>query len=303
MLRFRLLSLGLRVLQKIQIWTYNYLLNSTVVLKDKAQMARIVASTKYNMNEEPNELYYLEQYFHQIEKFLPLINTSQGINILDLGCGQGRFIQRYLQIYPQANITGIDISEEAIEYNKKQFIKNNKVGFKVGNYSEILDSFPDKSFEIVNFTEVSFFYPEWKNDFPRILSKLKTNGQIIFSTRSTYFNVMSQIAVGNFRDALRISESSEGNISITDPLRFSWNKSQELIEFFEDHKTKILSISGVGVCSGIEGDPLSKIATPNSLTINDREILCKIENSFSTLIPDNGRYILVIANKLGINDS
>ena len=144
MLRFRLLSLGLRVLQKIQIWTYNYLLNSTVVLKNKAQMARIVASTKYNMNEEPNELYYLEQYFHQIEKFLPLINTLQGINILDLGCGQGRFIQRYLQIYPQANITGIDISEEAIEYNKKQFIKNNKVGFKVGNYSEILDSFPDK---------------------------------------------------------------------------------------------------------------------------------------------------------------
>lgn len=282
----------------MQIWTYERLIKNSIVFSEKEQISRIISSTKYNMHEELNEQHYLEEYFHQIDKFLPELNREGNLNILDLGCGQGRFIHRFLRKYPNANITGIDVSEEVIQYNTKQFLENNRIQFITGNYSENLDSIPDNYFDIVVFTEVSFFYPRWKNDFATILDKLKTNGQIIFSTRSSYFNVISQIGVGNIRDALRISESEEGNIAISDPMQFSWNSSRQLVEFFENHKTKILSVTGIGVCSGIKGDPFAEIIIPSELTITDRNSLRIIENRFSTLIPDAGRYILVIAEKV-----
>ena len=249
------------------------------------------------MHQEPNEHHYLDEYFYHIEKSLPTNGEFETLSILDLGCGQGRFIERFLKLYPSANITGIDISEDAIRYANELFVKNRNVEFIVGNYSSHLDSFPNYSFDILIFTEVSFFFPEWKNDFTKILSKLKPNGRLIFSTRSSYFNVLSQISTGNLMDALRISTAEEGNISLTDPMQFSWNSSKELLEFFQNQKTRILSISGIGVCSGIKGDPLAKIAVPSELNIYDRNILKNIENTFSTLIPDAGRYILVIASK------
>ena len=297
MLRIELLNLTLKILRIIQAWIYSRIIRSGRVLSDKDQISRIVLSTNYNMHQEPNERHYLDEYFYHIEKSLPTNDEFQTLSILDLGCGQGRFIERFLKLYPSANITGIDISEDAIRYANELFVKNRNVEFIVGNYSSYLDSFPNYSFDILVFTEVSFFFPEWKNDFKKVLSKLKPNGRIIFSTRSSYFNVLSQISTGNFMDALRISTTEEGNISLADAMQFSWNSSKELIEFFQNQKTRILSISGIGVCSGIKGDPLAKIAVPSELNIYDRNILKNIENTFSTLIPDAGRYILVIASK------
>jgi 2-polyprenyl-3-methyl-5-hydroxy-6-metoxy-1,4-benzoquinol methylase len=297
MLKIEILNLALKILRKAQTSIYNEIIRSGRALSKQDQISRIVKSTSYNIQEEPNEKYYLDGYFYQIEKSLPKNYESQSLKILDIGCGQGRFIERLLRIYPDAEIVGIDISKSAIDYAKSLFAKNKNVQLIIGNYASYLDSFPDNSFDILIFTEVAFFFPSWRNDFAKMASKLKPDGHMIFSTRSTYFNVLSQISAGNLMDASRISNTNDGNIAIADPMQFTWNSSKELTSFFQSNSMTILSISGIGVCSGIEGDPMAKIAVPRELNVNDRKILKNIENTFSTLIPDVGRYILVIASK------
>ena len=297
MLKVKFLRVILKIFRKLYLSTYELILKSEKILSSETRLTRIIESTKYNMHEESNEQFYLEEYFLQLEKFLPNEYNSQIIKVLDLGCGQGRFISGILNLFPNAKITGIDLSPEVIKENKVKFNLVKGVEFIEGNFSVHLDSLADNHFDVIILTEVAFFYPEWKFDFPKILLKLKTGGQLIFSTRSSYFNALSQIAQGNMKDAERICETKQGHLTIEDPMQFSWNSSDELINFFRHHSMKIDHVSGIGVCSGIPGDPLARIVIPSNLYIHDRKILSKIENKFATLIPDAGRYLLFIATK------
>lgn len=53
--------------------------------------------------------------FHAIDRLMQLPQT-----ILDVGCGGGAFTMNLARRYPQAKVTGIDISEQAINYANKQ---------------------------------------------------------------------------------------------------------------------------------------------------------------------------------------
>jgi cyclopropane fatty-acyl-phospholipid synthase-like methyltransferase len=39
---------------------------------------------------------------------------EKGINVLDIGCGRGRILNRMAELYPQSKFTGMDLSVEAI---------------------------------------------------------------------------------------------------------------------------------------------------------------------------------------------
>jgi 2-polyprenyl-3-methyl-5-hydroxy-6-metoxy-1,4-benzoquinol methylase len=52
---------------------------------------------------------------------LPLVpgladRLAGGIRVLDVGCGQGRIMNRLAELYPNSRFTGMDLSQEAIEY-------------------------------------------------------------------------------------------------------------------------------------------------------------------------------------------
>ncbi len=56
---------------------------------------------------------------------LPLVpgltaRLEQGIRVLDLGCGRGRILQRLASQYPNSRFTGMDLSEEATGYARRQ---------------------------------------------------------------------------------------------------------------------------------------------------------------------------------------
>jgi len=75
------------------------------------------------------------------------VSEWQGKNVLDVGCGVGRFSLEFAK--KGAHVTGIDISEEMIRIAKANF-KRERVG---GNfYVMSLDQmgFPDNSFDIVS---------------------------------------------------------------------------------------------------------------------------------------------------------
>ena len=52
---------------------------------------------------------------------LPLVpgladRLARGIRLLDVGCGRGRILHRLAELYPQSYFTGMDLSQEAIDY-------------------------------------------------------------------------------------------------------------------------------------------------------------------------------------------
>jgi 2-polyprenyl-3-methyl-5-hydroxy-6-metoxy-1,4-benzoquinol methylase len=59
---------------------------------------------------------------------LEIKSKSEGINILDVGCGYGRISIPLLEKFPGANITGIDISQNFVELYKKSTGQNAFVG-------------------------------------------------------------------------------------------------------------------------------------------------------------------------------
>jgi len=54
---------------------------------------------------------------------------------------------------------------------------------------------------------------------------------------------------------------------------------------------------GIGVASGIEGDPLSSVAQPSKLSETESARLMEIETSLAEHYAECGRYILAIAAK------
>ena len=56
---------------------------------------------------------------------LPLVpgltqRLSQGIRVLDIGCGSGRIMNRLAALYPRSNFVGIDLSGQAIDTARRQ---------------------------------------------------------------------------------------------------------------------------------------------------------------------------------------
>jgi 2-polyprenyl-3-methyl-5-hydroxy-6-metoxy-1,4-benzoquinol methylase len=48
---------------------------------------------------------------------------TQGIRVLDAGCGRGRILTRLAELYPRSRFVGMDLSREATEYARDQAAK------------------------------------------------------------------------------------------------------------------------------------------------------------------------------------
>jgi 2-polyprenyl-3-methyl-5-hydroxy-6-metoxy-1,4-benzoquinol methylase len=83
-------------------------------------------------------------------------------SILDVGCGGGLFTKRLAKRYSNAQVIGIDPSEEAIEFANHQLKISNppiqNLQFKVSSFSQLPDSF--KSFDVVTATLVCHHFSD-----------------------------------------------------------------------------------------------------------------------------------------------
>ena len=155
----------INILNKLEKYIYENLLKIDKKISNKLQYQKIKASTKYNMDTEFNENFYADQYMIQMKNYLPEPKNVK--NIIDIGCGQGRLIFKLAEIYVNANITGIDISENAINYAAEISKMNKQINYINGNYADVLDDI-NKKIDIAVFTEVSFYDPSWKKNIMKL---------------------------------------------------------------------------------------------------------------------------------------
>lgn len=260
------------------------------------QQDSVIRSTRYDMLKSNDEPYYADQYWSIIEPHLA--NIPDKAKILDLGCSQGRFTLKLATRFPIAKITACDISSSAIT-QANQYASHSGVGnieFREQDIADCLQECESDSFDVIFMTEVAFFYPGWKSDLPKIAEALKPGGIFILSNRSQFFNGLCLLRNRQLSMIDMLLNRRCGEI-FGPATVFTWQTSQEIRKLLEKNHFHVIEQRGIGVCSGIPGDPHDIICRPSLLRDDERIELMKLELELGISVPDAGRYILAIAIK------
>ena len=112
------------------------------------------------------------------------LDISKDNVILDIGCGGGVNVKRFLKM-TENKVYGIEYSELAVERS----IKLNKSAVDEGKCEIIKGSvsnlpFNDNSFDIVTGFETVYFWPDFVNDLKEVLRVLKDDGVIFIANEA-----------------------------------------------------------------------------------------------------------------------
>ncbi len=108
---------------------------------------------------------------------LKLINIQDGWTMLDIGCGGGATLQRLLKRSKDAQVYGIDISEESVAKARKVNAKVlDKQVFVTQGSAEMLP-YKDGKFDLVTAVETVYFWPNLPNCLQEVRRVLKPGGK------------------------------------------------------------------------------------------------------------------------------
>lgn len=256
-------------------------------------------STQYNMVTAPDEPYYAEQYWTFIRPHLDRLSGQ--IQAIDLGCSQGRFTLPLAQLFPTGQVIACDFSPTAISTAKQyaQAVSVTNISYRVQSISQCLKTIEPNTCDVILMTEVTFFYPEWQLDLPKIVESLKPGGILVMSFKSKYFYALTIARHRVWENVDMLINQTQGRIGRGSPVEFTWQTSAEVRNILTDKfGLNLIDIVGIGVVSGMEGhDPHDNIVRPSLLNNSEREALMKLELALAPQVPDAGRYILAVARK------
>jgi malonyl-CoA O-methyltransferase len=113
----------------------------------------------------------LEENDARIQEILGFVDNLDGKKVLDTGCGKGRFAKILKDKYPNAEIYGVDISEELLKSVPENIITMQ---------GSIMDmKFSDNFFDVVYCVETLEHAPETENALRELLRVVRKNGKII----------------------------------------------------------------------------------------------------------------------------
>lgn len=254
---------------------------------------RVLDSAKYyNMYTKDNEAYYAKLYLHIITTRLQLLFGDKKLNIMDAGCGQGRLSIPLATL--GHTVEGIDLSKEAIEHAKKYAYEKNisNISFHTKDLEELEDV--SEKYDCILCTEVVYMVKNYNRVLSELYNMLRKDGIMFIAFRDKYFYLLHAIKNRRFEDAKFILLNQSGMLGGT---YLNWHTHHEILEILSQFRLKDIEFHGIGICSGIEGDPLSSIAQPKNLTPYEQKILLEIETSLSKEYSSAGRYILISAIK------
>lgn len=111
-----------------------------------------------------------------------LANTK--FSILDVACGTGNVVLACAERFPQANITGIDISEDMLSYARQQSEKMNcrNVQFHLQDMVDLSGFAINQNFDVITCSYGLFFLEEPQCTLAQLYEFLKPQGCIIFTS-------------------------------------------------------------------------------------------------------------------------
>ena len=109
------------------------------------------------------------------------INVGENDKILDIGCGGGVNIEKFLKLTAN-NVDGLDYSEVSLS----QSVKRNKKAVEDGRCRVIKANvinmpIEDGKYDLVSAFETIYFWPDIENAFKEVSRIIKTNGQFMIA--------------------------------------------------------------------------------------------------------------------------
>lgn len=125
-----------------------------------------------NMNENHKEI---------SEFAFQCITITKNDKILDIGCGGGVNIEKFLKLTDK-NVDGLDYSEISVA----ESLKRNKISVEKGRcriiQADVCDMpIENESYDLVSAFETIYFWPDIGNTFKEVSRIIKTNGQFIIA--------------------------------------------------------------------------------------------------------------------------
>jgi len=252
----------------------------------------------YNMITEPDEPYYAKQYLHFIVPELERRFPSRAISVLDLGCGQGRLSLPLARWCSQGGgqVTGVDLTPSAValaeQYAATEQLRN--AAFVVRDAVDYVREASSQSADVVIFTEVTFFMPNYRDVLRELSRLLKPGGIAFIAFRSQYYNLLQLVLGRNWASAKQCITHREGYI-FGGPIGFAWQIVEEIPSILGSVGLRAVRQVGIGVLSGIKGDARALIVHPAQLSPEEQTALNELECSVAEQYANCGRYILTLA--------
>jgi 2-polyprenyl-3-methyl-5-hydroxy-6-metoxy-1,4-benzoquinol methylase len=225
-----------------------------------------------NHNNNFRQVYNVKwgyEYISYLEFILKSLKELNFNTLIDIGCGDGRFLHKATREYPDKDFTGIDYSERAITLAR--FI-NPEIKFIRG---DIADNIVKEKFDVATLIEtLEHIPPKNIKDFINAISEaLNSNGYLIVSVPS---------------DNERVDEHHYQHFNI--------GKLKELLSpIFNISETYYLNKSGKGAAK------IAKIFTNNLFILNHQGLRNKIYKYYKKYYlvanQDNARRICILCQK------
>ena len=126
---------------------------------------------------------------------LSLVDIQDGWTMLDIGCGGGATLQRLLKRSKNAQVYGIDISEESVAkaINVNADVIDKQVFVQLGSAAEL--PYDDGTFDLVTAVETVYFWPNLPRCLQEVRRVLKPGGHFaimveVVDTDSKWTNVV-----------------------------------------------------------------------------------------------------------------
>ena len=131
-----------------------------------------------------------------------LLPAEKGARVLDLGCGTGLELEEYFRLNPDADVTGIDLSEEMLNALREK-LPDRKVRLVLGSYFDV--PFGENAYDAaVSVESLHHFTPEQKESLYRKLhAALRDNGCFVLTD---YFAESEEMETGYFRALEQLKE-------------------------------------------------------------------------------------------------
>jgi len=123
--------------------------------------------------------YEQKKYKQQIDKIADRLSNPR--NILEIGCAEGEQTKIINETFPEAKITGMDISRTAIKRAKTKVSKEN-VRFYTADIIEDIDNLENQKFDVIIWSESIYYIgdrltvPEMYNFVKKVSEKLSEGG-------------------------------------------------------------------------------------------------------------------------------
>ena len=176
-----------------------------------------------------------EEHVYISEFAFECVNINEDDRILDIGCGGGINIAKFLKLAHE--VDGIDYSEVSVSKS----IEKNKIAVDEGrckiiqaNVSSI--PFEDNSYDLVSAFSTIFFWPDLVESFKEVLRILKPDGQFMIAQGTDGTNPEDE-ELNDAEKGINIYTASE----IEKHLKDAGFKSSEVVPSGDSHLLVVLA--------------------------------------------------------------